>query len=1032
MKTFSLYLLLTCTAGAAEKALIAGELVVSSRQGASDLVVADFDGDGHDDFLVVRDLVLEVRLGRGDGTFGPVIDTAANLHPIAIKTADFDRDGHVDLAIHSIPEGIVVFHGRGDGSFIEGTTISTDFEFQTAFAAGDFTGDGAPDLLRLVPAPASSPDLAVLPGDGHGHFGTPIVTPAGVDRIFIGGVAGVADFDGDGKLDVLVAADEDAYVRYGTGNGRFGRSAKIASGGGSLVAVADFNSDGRPDWAFTAMTSSESGYTRAVINGADGTFRAVPLTVPFDGAMRAIAAADITGDGVDDVVAILGGPHIAVVASNNDGTFRAADVYLSATNGDALATGRFDAVPGDDVLTAHFQGDVLLARSGAAGTLAIHRAYMTGAPMIDEYDAPPSSSIQLADATADGKPDAIVLGSIGDDLDRRYTLTVLPNDGHGHLGAPVYTPTALADGGYGVGSASADFTGDGTTDVAVVTYGSIHLYAGRAGGTFDAPVVTVEGNANPGAVDTPDVNGDGRPDLLFVRDMAIAVSLNEGGGRFARSVVTPLVPEARSGYALADFNADGALDVAVASTVVMLGSADGSFTVKKHPLLVAGKDEKEIGAGDFDEDGLPDLITQTGFALSFHRGNGDGTLAAPAAISFDRKLTASGRRGLRSIVADIDGDRHLDLVNVNEAVRYLPAVTEVLLGDGRGSFRGAESILHEDRFAAIAVADLDGNGSLDIGAVNRDVSAVGVILTNVTEKLDRPVEITATTIARRFSYGDEVVVDVTVTDARWRQPATGTVLLRDDGRTVRIAHLDTRGHTTFAVTSDVGAHELTATFPANAVFAAADASPVHYEVVKALTILSVSASSVPNRGFNYLFDLRGIVSSFSVEAAMTGVVTVKIAGFPDQTFEAAQLGGRQFVPAEPGTYRIEVEYSGNERFESSRAATTVTVGPERAEVALLVRPGAYVSAGAPVTLTALVYPATAGGSVTFFDGDVALVTVPVRNGAATVTTTVLLGGRHLLHAVYSGDATFAGPSRSRAVYVTLAGAPPPRRRSAGK
>ena len=81
-----------------------------------------------------------------------------------------------------------------------------------------------------------------------------------------------------------------------------------------------------------------------------------------------------------------------------------------------------------------------------------------------------------------------------------------------------------------------------------------------------------------------------------------------------------------------------------------------------------------------------------------------------------------------------------------------------------------------------------------------------------------------------------------------------------------------------------------------------------------------------------------------------------------------------------------------------------------------------------VKLSAIVVGATAG-TVLFYDRDVLLANVPLRDGVATLKTDTLHAGTHLIHAVFSGD-DFVGPSRSPAIYVTVDGAPTPKRRSA--
>src|SRR5262249_58475075 len=99
-----------------------------------------------------------------------------------------------------------VMLGKGDGSFqapIQYTVQKSPFDV----AAGDFNGDGKPDLAT---ANADSGDVGVLLGNGDGTFGQPVYYPTGANSgsqdLDLG------DFNGDGKLDLAVANGKLAIV----------------------------------------------------------------------------------------------------------------------------------------------------------------------------------------------------------------------------------------------------------------------------------------------------------------------------------------------------------------------------------------------------------------------------------------------------------------------------------------------------------------------------------------------------------------------------------------------------------------------------------------------------------------------------------------------------------------------------------------------------------------------------------------------------------------------------------------------------
>ena len=117
--------------------------------------------------------------------------------------------------------GVEVDLGNGDGTIgspiISGPFNGIDFfqnGFSPGFAAADLTGDGKIDLV----VGTADGSVAVLPGNGDGTFGAPILSPAGGSVLDI--VAG--DLNGDGKTDLVVAhPDGTVSELFGNGDGTF-------------------------------------------------------------------------------------------------------------------------------------------------------------------------------------------------------------------------------------------------------------------------------------------------------------------------------------------------------------------------------------------------------------------------------------------------------------------------------------------------------------------------------------------------------------------------------------------------------------------------------------------------------------------------------------------------------------------------------------------------------------------------------------------------------------------------------------------
>jgi hypothetical protein len=274
------------------------------------IVAADFNDSGHQGFAValINNEAVAILLGNGDGTFVPSSAAFANaVTPTtsALAAADFNADGNLDLAIVNQIYGLgFVALGYGDGAFNAAGVLNTT-GFLNGIAVGDFNGDGKLDAIVAggsggVSAGLGSSGLAVSLGNGDGTFTTANGSPISLGQNLYAIV--VADFNGDGKLDVAVtdSSTNDLYILLGNGDGTFGPPSTITVGSDPDAMVAgDFNNDGKLD---LAIANGGDNTVTLLLGNGDGTFtQASGSPYPVGKFPYQIVAADFNGDGKLDL-----------------------------------------------------------------------------------------------------------------------------------------------------------------------------------------------------------------------------------------------------------------------------------------------------------------------------------------------------------------------------------------------------------------------------------------------------------------------------------------------------------------------------------------------------------------------------------------------------------------------------------------------------------------------------------------------------------------------------------------------------------
>lgn len=603
------------------------------RGGCEELLVADADGDGRAEILLVADGKL-LAVDPRDPDAEPRTLDRVEKGLDRLFVGDLDGNGRPDL--------LLVFHGEDypfrlrlglpEGGF--GPRTELDLPDVRAALVADVDRDGADEVVCVFQASGRLAvlELGELEADRHHLARFPLEEREGADEE-VGFALG--DLDGNGVADMVVTDPTAARVTLHLGVA--GQRALEGSEFPTLVGVrdpriGDTNGDGRTELVVVSGSEKMVGLTEL----ADGRL-AFPHTMPVSGEPAAMDLADVTGDGIDDVV---------VFVVTGEGRKREYALHVWAGSKDGLA--------GEPV--THAIGDVKKV----------------------------PSAVRVCDLDRDGRADVLAFFSDG-----RSVPVILWQQEEG--GARTFRADERGDDTPGLGIlegadpsavAIADADGDGATElVACANNFARSLYFGP-----DRQPVVLE-QINGPATDSSiracvvgDFHPGGAPELALydARTRELLLFERPSGEAGGPPALVERIEAGRlqlAGLVPADMDGDGALDlVALARQLVGVryaGARDVTLTeVASHEPKHERIQLHTLASGDLNHDGDPDIVacevSENAILIVAPEEDGsERSLAHRLGFKvFDQKTFSRGGNSTepRELIAgDLDGDGKDDL-----------------------------------------------------------------------------------------------------------------------------------------------------------------------------------------------------------------------------------------------------------------------------------------------------------------------------------------------------------------------------------
>ena len=494
------------------------------------------------------------------------------------------------------------------------------------------------------------------------------------------------------------------------------KSSIVASSRPRAVAVADLNNDQQMD---IVVAHSGNNTIGVFLSTTNGTFSHQQTYTTGSGSCpSSIAVGHLNGDSyLDIVVANYAANNLGIFLGNGNGTFiDQREVSTGSSRPLFVTVADLNNDHQMDLLVVNYgTNSVGIFLGYGNGSFQKQMIYSTG------YDSIPHS-LAVAHFNNDNHPDIAVANS------GTSNVGILLGYGNGTFASQQIYSTSRNSNPSSI--VVADLNNDQKVDIAVSNNGSgnVGIFFGHGNGSFQPQIIySIEPTSHPEYMTVGDINNDNQLDLVITDSINDRISIIRGYGNGSFDSITTydtISGSSPMAVVVSEFNNNKQADIAIAnydtSNVLVLMDYNVQPSIRQVNYNIGPYGVLAAAVSDFNNDGLPDIVSSLDNTVFIANGLNDGT--------YDRRSISRISipvAGVQYIcVGDINNDSWMDIITAN----YYNNSIGILLASGNGTFYSM--VTYSTGIGSspmwVTIGDMNNDGQLDVVCANRYSDNIGI------------------------------------------------------------------------------------------------------------------------------------------------------------------------------------------------------------------------------------------------------------------------------------------------------------------